>query len=110
VTVGEMASALELHVHVGEDTLAKEVKGGYAGDLLSDVMSHAKECCVWMTIQTHQNIVAVAVLTGVAAVVICGGRMPDGDTLVKARKEGISVLGSPESLYETVGRVYSKLT
>lgn len=110
MTVGELASALGLAVFTGHNNLlSAEVTGGYAGDLLSDVMSHAREGCVWLTIQTHQNIVAVAVLTGVSAIVICGGRKPDDDTLEKARKEGVVVLGSARTLFETAGKVYKLL-
>jgi len=109
MTVGEMAGTLSLRVFTGETALTSGIMSGYAGDLLSDVMSHCKERSAWMTIQTHQNIIAVAVLTGVSAVIICGGRVPEEDTLARAKKENIAVLGSDKSLYETVGEVYNLL-
>ncbi len=109
MTVRELARSLGLRVYTSQQTEDVEISGGYAGDLLSDVMAHACEGCVWVTIQTHQNIVAVAVLSGIHAVVICGGRVPDEDTLVKAEREKIAVLGSSESSYETVGRIYGLL-
>ncbi|MDP2857535.1 MAG: DRTGG domain-containing protein [Bacillota bacterium] len=109
MTVGEMAQTLSLRIFTGETALTSGIATGYAGDLLSDVMSHCKEGSAWMTIQTHQNIIAVAVLTGVSAVIVCGGRAPEEDTLARAQKENIAVLGSNKSLYETVGKVYNLL-
>ena len=109
MTVAEVAEALDLRVFTSETALTSSVGSGYAGDLLSDVMSHCKEGSAWMTIQTHQNIIAVAVLTGVSAVIICGGRVPEADTIARAQKENIAVLGSDKSLYETVGKVYNLL-
>jgi len=109
MTVAEVASALELKVFTGEVALTNNVACGYAGDLLSDVMSHCKDGSAWLTIQTHQNIIAVAVLTGVSAVIICGGRVPETDTLARAQRENIPVLGSDKCLYETVGKVYNLL-
>jgi predicted transcriptional regulator len=109
VTVSELAGALGLKVFCGGETMTQQVSGGYAGDLLSDVMAHAHENNVWLTIQTHQNIVAVAVLTGVAAIIVSGGREPDSDTLAKAEERGVAILGSDLTLYEIVGRVYEAL-
>jgi len=42
--------------------LSGECSGGYVSDLLSDVMANAKAGDLWVTLQTHQNIVAVASL------------------------------------------------
>ncbi len=43
-------------------------------DLLSDVYAGAKEGDLWITLQLHQNIVAVAFLNNLAGIVIVGGR------------------------------------
>ena len=50
-----------------------EITGAYAGDLLSWVMGRADEGCVWATIMTNVNVVAVATLVGTAAAVVCEG-------------------------------------
>ena len=50
---------------------SKEVEGGYCGDLLSFVMSHAKCGDCWFTVMGNVNAVAVAVLSDCAAIVLC---------------------------------------
>jgi len=96
-----------LEVAAGVKGLDREVKGGYCGDLLSEVMANAPLNCVWLTVQGHQNIVAVAVLREMAAVVVTGGRSPDAETLAKADQEGIPILRWPQSAFELAGRLYT---
>ncbi len=94
---------LNLEPVAGAKGLDRDVLGGYCGDLLSDVMAHAAKGMVWLTVQSHQNIVAVAVLKELAAIVLVNGRQPDDDTLAKAEAEGVPVFVSPLSAFEVVG-------
>jgi hypothetical protein len=56
--------------------------------------------------QTHRNIIAVATLKDLAAVVLVNGRAPDPETLEKAREERVVLLGSRLPAFELVGRLY----
>ena len=62
--VSDLVKELNLTVFCGEAGLDAEISGGYTSDLLSDVMGHIDEGMLWITMQTHQNIVAVATLKG----------------------------------------------
>ncbi|HPJ94626.1 MAG TPA: serine kinase [Deltaproteobacteria bacterium] len=88
------------------EKLKRDVEGGYAGDLLSDVMANSSAGNIWVTRQVHQNIVAVASLKEHAGVVIVQGAVPDKDTLEKAQKEGIPIIVSDMSEFEVVGKIY----
>lgn len=107
VTVKDLVEKFGLQTAAGEKGLERLVKSGYCGDLLSDVMANAPEGCVWLTIQSHQNIVAVAVLREMACIVITGGHTPDTDTIDKAGNEGIPLLLWPGSAYTLAGSIYS---
>lgn len=112
MTVREVAGRLGLNVLAGAGTpglLDKKVTGGYCSDLLSDVMANAKEGVAWITIQTHKNVVAVAVLTGVTCVIMTGGRQPDAETLAKAEEEQVCLLTTSEQSFTVAGRLYSLL-
>ncbi len=109
VRVEDILKTLELEVVAGRAGLNQEVAGGYCGDLLSDVMARAKPKDLWVTIQGHQNVVAVAVLTEVAGVIICGSVEPEPATLERADKEGVPILRSSLSAYEVCGKLYSLL-
>ena len=70
MTVRELATQLKLEVCCGAAGLDKEIKGGYTSDLLSDVMGNAREGNIWITLQTHKNIMAIASLKELAAIVL----------------------------------------
>jgi predicted transcriptional regulator len=106
VTVFDIVKIFELQVRAGKDQLQEEVTGGYAGDLLSDVIAHSRKGNIWVTIQTHPNIVAVATMKEIVGIILTGGREPDADTVQKAEEEGIPLLVSPLFTFELVGRLY----
>ena len=107
MTVKELVERFGLKVAAGENGLDRPLQGGYCGDLLSDVMANAPIGCVWLTIQGHQNIVAVAVLREMAAIIITGGQTPDEETLQKAKQEEIPILLWPHAAYKLAGRLYA---
>jgi len=108
MTIKELAARFSLQVAAGEQGLDRKVEDGYCGDLLSEVMANAPEGCVWLTVQGHQNVVAVAVLREMAGIIITGGQTPDEETLQKANQEGIPILLSSETAYQLAGRLYSE--
>ncbi|HPW68455.1 MAG: serine kinase [Desulfomonilia bacterium] len=87
-----------------------EVRGGYAGDLLSDVMANSSAGEIWITRQVHQNIVAVASLKDLAGIVIVQGASPEKDTIERASKEGVPIMVTDMAKFEVVGKVYRLLS
>lgn len=107
MTLSEIVQRLGLEVRAGDAALATEVRGGYASDLLSDVIAHSREGDLWVTLQTHQNTVAVASMKGLTGIVLVQGREPEADTLQKAEEEHIPLLVSELPAFELVGRLYN---
>jgi hypothetical protein len=107
MTVNDLVQRFGLKVVAGDKGLDRQVEDGYCGDLLSEIMGNAPEGCVWLTIQGHQNIVAVAVLRDMAAIIVAGGQKPDDETRQKADQEGIPILLWPDSSYQLAGSLYS---
>ena len=90
---------LELET-INEAELTKEVKGCYIGDLLSNVMARAQEGELWITIQGHQNVIAVALLTEVSAVIVCEDIEVDENTIKRANEKEVNVFRSNLSAYD----------
>ena len=105
-TLKELVDGLKLEVLVGADQLDREVSRGYVSDLLSDVMGNAPENSVWVTMQTHQNVVAVAMLRSLAAVILVNGRKLETEVEDKALEEGIVFLSSDDPAFDLVGKLY----
>ena len=104
--VQELVEKMNLTVFCGQENLDREIKGGYTSDLLSDVMGFAREGQVWITLQTHKNVLAIASLKELAAILLVKGNKPEEDMLEQAIDEGIPVLGTDAQTFETTGKVY----
>jgi hypothetical protein len=102
----DLVKEFNLEVKTGAAHLDVEVTGGYVSDLLSDVLAHADDGVLWVTLHIHQNIVAVASHKGLSGIVLVQGRQPEKDTIAKAEAENIPILVSDLSAFELVGRLY----
>ena len=91
---------------VSEDALYAEVKGGYASDLLSNAMGQAQPGMVWVTMQGHQNVAAVASLIGLACVTVAGECPVAEETLHKVNANDIVVASTKEPAFELIGKMY----
>ena len=99
----ELIQAENMTPALSED---REITCGYACDLLSWVMAHGDEGMAWVTVQTHMNVVAVAVLSEMACIVLPEGIRMEAESLQKANDEGMAVLTSPLTAYEICGRMF----
>ncbi len=102
----DIITALDLQVKTGRDLMEREVTGGYAGDLLSDVLANTKKGDIWITLQIHQNIIAVACSKELSGIILVNGRKPEEETLKKAKEEKIPIMISNLLTFEVAGRLY----
>jgi predicted transcriptional regulator len=107
--VSDLVEKFNLTIFSGEQGLQREVTGGYVSDLLSDVMGNASEGEIWITLQTHQNVLAIASLKELAAVILVKGFTPDEETLKRSHEEGIPVLGTGLDTFTISGMIFSAL-
>ncbi|MDQ0287210.1 hypothetical protein J2Z49_002331 [Desulfofundulus luciae] len=106
----EIIAELELTAHHHNALALPPVYGAYCGDMMSDVLARARRGSLWITIQRHRNVIAVASLVGLSGVVISGGRVPPPDTVALAEKEGVPLFSTPLDSFHAAGRLYYLLT
>ena len=104
MTVAELQNRLSLNALCLPHP-EREVRGGFAGDLLSWVMGGAQEGDAWVTIMSNLNVVAVASLCDTACVVLASGTVLDEKDLNTAREKEINVLNSPLTEFELCVRI-----
>lgn len=107
--VRELVEKLNLKVLSGENGLDRDIDGCYVSDLLSDVMGNAEMGNVWVTLQTHKNVMAIASLKELACVILVKGLTASEDTVEQSNEEGIPFLSTDMQTYETVGKIYQLL-
>jgi hypothetical protein len=107
MTLAEIIDSLELTVLTDiKDFSEITPLGAYASDLLSCVMAGAPFGGVWITLQAHSNIVAVAALREQFAIIITESASPDDATIARANHEHIALLSTSESTYNIAGRLW----
>lgn len=107
MTLQEIVAQLNLRQLTAERDFSEiELHSGYTSDLLSCVMAGARHHGVWVTLQSHSNIVAVAALLELGAVIITEDTAPDQDTIDKANEEEINLFVTDKSTFWVVGKLW----
>jgi hypothetical protein len=97
MNVSELCEKTEWRIVAGSGN--KEITSVYVCDLLSWVMSHGQPGTVWITVQTHENVLAVASLHDFSCVLLPENIEPSSDFLNTANEKDITVLTAPCSSY-----------
>jgi proteasome lid subunit RPN8/RPN11 len=106
--IREITGLPDITTLVPPQTPDQEISGGYASDLLSCVMARAGAGNIWVTLQTHPNVVAVASLLDLAGVIIteCADIAKiDAATIEKARTENVALFATPLTTFTIVARL-----
>ncbi len=102
----ELAEQLGWELKTQNVPVEAEVRTGYASDLLSDVLANSIEGDLWVTRQTHLNIVAIAVMRDLSGILLVNGAQPEPDTVEKAAEKMVPIFRTPLPTFEIVGRLY----
>lgn len=84
-----------------------DVQTGYVSDLLSNVMGQAAENYIWVTMQGHPNIAAIASLLSLSCIVVAGGAGIDQETIERANENEVLIFKTNHSSFEITGQLYS---
>ncbi len=98
--ISQLADLIQAKILTDNKDVDNEVSGAYICDLLSWVMSHANKGDVWITVHTHLNIVAVALLVEIACILVPEGIQVEEATIKKANEEGIIIMSSNKTAYQ----------
>ena len=107
--LNKLTKELDFECLSGKTLLDRIPQSAYVSDLLSDVMGEARAGMIWVTSQVHKNIVAVASLKELSAIVIVNERPVEKELLEQAENEEVVVLASNLPAFETVGKLYNYL-
>lgn len=98
ISLEKLMKALSLKHISGK--LEREASSVYVGDMLSWVMSHASPDCIWVTIMSNTNVIAVASLVDTACVILTEDVCFDNNDIRLADEKGVCVFTTPMTSYE----------
>ena len=109
MTVRELVDGLGLEILTGEVNLGERIEAGYVSDLLSDVIANAPENSAWITVQRHINVLGVAKLRNIAAIITPRSLKVESEVIERAKAEGVALLRTDNTAFEITGRLYGFL-
>jgi hypothetical protein len=109
MTVKELIGAISLEALTDDINLEARIEAGYVSDLLSDVIANAPENSAWVTVQRHVNILGVAKLKNIVAIITPRSLAVETGVIERAKAEGVALLRSGLSAFEVTGKLYDLL-
>ena len=104
----EVKEILNAEIIVGTEKLDMEVKTAFGADLMSDVLAFAKAGSLLLTGLTNSQVIRIANVMDIAAIILVRGKKPPIETVNLAKEFKIPVLTTKYILFETAGRLYTK--
>lgn len=101
-----VVQCLNLKILSGKEQLEKDVKCGYVSDILSDVMAKSPKNALWITNQTHENILALVYFKGLSGIILPEGMSLELECLKKAKEKKIPVFSSHQPAFDIIGKLY----
>jgi predicted transcriptional regulator len=105
VEIATIVGLLNGELLAGDGKLPLTMRSAIASDLLSEVLAHGQAGELWFTLHTHLNVIAVARLRNLGAVILTGGYQPGADVIAKAETERIPLIATPCSTWEAIVRL-----
>jgi predicted transcriptional regulator len=109
--LSEIAQALDATILSGENKLDMDITRCGASDLMSDILAGAADGSLLITGLATVQAIRTASIAGIGAVVFVRGKMPSQEVISTAAGQGMPILSSPHSMFNTCGRLHAlKLT
>lgn len=103
--IRELLACEEYTDHAADDPA---ILYGCASDLMSDVLAFSRAGAVLLTGLVNVQTVQTSFIAEISAIVFVRGKRPGADVINAARQSKIPLFGTPYSMYEACGKLYSK--
>lgn len=105
MTIRELVERTGWKAVTAEGDFDREASGVYCGDLLSWVMGKGQPDQVWITVQSHMNVIAVAVLREFSCVILAEGAVFPEEAITRAVSEDLVLIESDLPVFETAKKL-----
>jgi hypothetical protein len=103
----ELAAVIGGSILVGEDQPDLVIDRAFAADLLSDVLALTEEQTTLVTSMINPQVMRVAEILNVTAVIFVGGKIPPPSLVEYAVKLSIPLVATNKTTFETCGLMYA---
>ncbi len=103
----KMQELLDAKVLCGEEHLGKHVYSAFGCDLMSDVLAYATDQAVLLTGLVNPQVIRTALMMDMVCIVFVRTKVPNEEMIELAKENGIVMMSTNKTLYNTCGILYS---
>ncbi len=104
----EVIELLNAHVLTDHHDPDREINSIHASDLISEVLASCSRGALWLTGLLDSQIINTAELFDLSGVVFVGNRVPNEEIISAANEEGIPIMVTRLTMFETCGLLFQK--
>ena len=105
--ISKMQELLDAKVLCCEENLGKHVYSAFGCDLMSDVLAYVTDQSVLLTGLVNPQVIRTALMLDMVCIIFVRSKAPNEEMLALARENGIVMMSTEKTLYNTCGILYS---
>ncbi len=105
--ISKMQELLDAKVLCCEENLGKHVYSAFGCDLMSDVLAYVTDQSVLLTGLINPQVIRTALMMDMVCIIFVRSKAPNQDMIDLARENGIVMMSTEKTLYNTCGILYS---
>jgi len=105
--ISKIQELLDAKVLACEENLGKHVYSAFGCDLMSDVLAYVTDQSVLLTGLVNPQVIRTALMMDMVCIVFVRSKTPNEEMLALARENGIVMMSTEKTLYNTCGILYS---
>ena len=105
--ISELQELLGAKVLCCEENLDKQVYSAFGCDLMSDVLAYVTDQAVLLTGLVNPQVIRTALMMDMVCIIFVRSKSPNDEMLELARDNGIVMMSTDKTLYNTCGILYS---
>ncbi len=105
--IAKLQELLGAEVLCCEENMQKEVFSACGCDLMSDVLAHVTDQGVLLTGLVNPQVIRTALMVDMICIIFVRSKMPTDEMISLAKENGVVILRTDKTLYNTCGLLYS---
>lgn len=105
--ISKMQELLGAKVLACEENLDKEVGSAFGCDLMSDVLAYVTDQAVLLTGLVNPQVIRTALMMDMVCIIFVRSKKPNEEMIALAKENGIVMMSTDKTLYNTCGILYS---
>ena len=105
--ISRLQELLDAKVLCCESSISHEVNSACGSDMMSDVLAYVKNQAVLLTGLVNPQVIRTALMMDMVCIIFVRSKAPNEEMIELAKENGIVMMSTNKTLYNTCGILYS---